>query len=595
MPLSLVGPARLALALVAMALAVCMAFCATPKIAQAAPGDIVRGTVTSELALYAATDGAGEVQMTLPAGTTLQAAEVEGGWYGARFDVNGVSTPLYFYGLDSLALYTAQDSSVLRGAVVGGDMSVYIAPSEYSEALDVFSWGSTIQFCVFNDSFYMARLSSGQICYIPTWQVLLYDPAESGTLERYAGAYGANVYQAPDTASAVLATFDPGVQLWFADFNADWLMASMNVDGASRTVFVLKSEVGTEPPVIDEGGDAGDGDEGGDDVQITTNAWLITNVSRASGMSEPSWDNYPSTELEGFSYGTVLPAADLGNGWYQVLYDGVTMYLSGEEVNVVPLGNISITYQSYGLTLSDMVSLQNDGTHIIGNTGVSATAADIRTYLNPENFPEGTSGFFQFMRLDTPAGVSISELNAQLSDCGVLAGQGQAFSDAAYAFNVNEAYLISHAIHETGYGSSRLACGLWYDPETETAYDEQREGTTLVYNVYGIGAYDSNPINGGAKMAYEQGWTSVYDAIYGGAKIIASWYIAPNSSTLSGQNTLYKMLWHPEYAATYWEKPWHEYATDVAWAYAQTYYLTQLYADYSNFSLIFEVPSYAGN
>ena len=271
------------------------------------------------------------------------------------------------------------------------------------------------------------------------------------------------------------------------------------------------------------------------------------------------------------------------------------MYVSADELSVIPLSNVGITTQGYGLSLSQMVALQNDGTHIIGNTGVAASAADIRTYVDPANFPQGTSGFFQFLELGSPAGVSVSELNAQLSGYGVLDGQGQAFSDAAYAYGLNEAYLISHAIHETGYGSSRLATGLWYDPKTETAYDEQKPGTTKVYNMYGIGAYDANPINGGAKTAYEQGWTSVYDAIVGGARVIRGWYIDANSSTLSGQDTLYKMLWHPEWADRYGTKPWHEYATDVAWAYAQTHYLTQLYADYSNYSLVFEVPSYAGN
>ncbi len=320
--------------------------------------------------------------------------------------------------------------------------------------------------------------------------------------------------------------------------------------------------------------------------------WVITNCW-ASGMSEPTWD---SSELRGFSKGTVLNAAVCGDGWYAVSYDGQTMYLSQDEVNVIPTSNVSITYRSYGVSLSEAAGLQNDGSWIIsrGGSWQSASADDILTYSDPSNFAEGTSGFFQFLVLTQPMGVSVDTLNAQLADKGILAGQGQAFSDAAYDFGINEAYLIAHALHETGNGSSTLANGVWYDPETETASTEETEGAVYVYNMYGIGAVDSDPLNGGAQYAYEHGWTTVYDAVYGGAQFIGRTYLNAGSATLSGQNTLYKMLWHPEWVETYYEKPWHEYATDVNWANAQTYFITQLLADYSDYSLVFEVPVYAG-
>ena len=581
-PLSPAGLPRVVVAFVALVVALC-ALLATPHSANAAPGDIVRGTVVSDMTFHAEPKEGAEVVETLTTGRTIQVADIGNGWYGARFDLDGVSTPLYCLGLDGLAVYTANSAAVMQGAVVGGDLSLYAAPTSSASVLDNVAWGTTIQFCVFNNDYYMARIASGQIVYIPVSQVLLYAPAESGTLVRYAGEGGAGAYQAPDISSPTLSYFEPGTKLYFADFGSDWLMAKMTVDGVARTVFVPASEVGTEPPATE----STPGEQ--------TDVWVIATASRMSGMANPTFDGYPDGELAGFSKGTVLPAIDLGTGWYRVTYEGTPMYVSADELNVISLDAVNISTQPYGLTLGQMVMLQNDGTHIIGNTGVQASAGDIGTYVNPDNFPQGTSGFFQFLKLGSPAGVSVAELNAQLAGAGVLAGQGQAFSDAAYSFGVNEAYLISHAIHETGYGSSRLARGLWYDPKTETAYDEQRPGTTKVYNMYGIGAYDANPINGGAKTAYEQGWTSVYDAIVGGAKVIKSWYIDANSSTLSGQDTLYKMLWHPEWADRFGTKPWHEYATDVAWAYAQTHYLTQLYADYSNYSLVFEVPSYAGN
>ena len=564
----------------ALAMVLALALAAIPHTARAATGDVIRGTVIYDLALYdAPSEGAAQVE-TLPVGTTIQVAELDGGWYGARFSVDGTPTPLYFHGLDSFAVYTAADASVGHGAVVGGDMAVLLAPSPDAPAQRSFSWGATIQFCTFNDDYYMARCD-GVIVYIPAGQVSLWAPSESGTLVRYAGTSGARAFAAPDEASAQLATFEAGKMLYFVDFNDAWLMASLNVDGSRRTVFVPKSDVTADAPAP------------------ASDAWVIT-ADYVSSYAAASWD---SGEVASYAKGHVFPAKTSGDGWYLVVEDGQAQYFPAESVKVIDPSQVSVTTQSYGLTLGQMVSLEYDDggagtpTHIVsrGGSWATATADDIRTYLDPANFPEGTSGFFQFLVLSAPAGVAVSELDEQLSGMGVLAGQGQAFHDAAYDYNVNEAYLISHAIHETGRGTSQLACGLWYDPTTETAYSEQRPGTTLVYNVYGLGAYDSNPINGGAKMAYEKGWTSVYDAIVGGAQVIRSWYISPGEDTMDGQDTLYKMLWHPQYADRFGTRPWHQYATDVAWANAQTYYLTQLYADYDNYSLVFEVPSYAGN
>ena len=575
---------------VALAAALALALLATPHSALAAPGDVVRGTVTSELALYEAPqEGAPQVG-TLPVGTTLQVAELEGGWYGARFDLDGdgVSTPLYFPGLEDMAVYTAPDSSVSRGAVVGGDLSVLLAPAPDAPAVRSFSWGATIQFCMFDDDYYMAR-SQGVIVYIPADRVSLYAPTESGTLTRYAGASGARVFAAPDEASALLATYEAGKLLYFADFNDGWLMASMQVEGAARTVFVPKADVGLEPPPA----------PAPEPEQPASDVWVITS-QRASSYAEASTD---AAVVSTYAKGTVFPAKTAGEGWYLVVEGGVAQYLPSASVKAIDPSSYAVYPQAYGLTLSQLVSLQYDDggtgslTHIVsrGGSWQTATLDDVRTYVDPANFPEGTQGFFQFLDLSSPAGVSVSELNDQLAGMGVLEGQGQAFHDAAYAYGVNEAYLISHALHETGKGTSQLASGLWYDPATQTAYGEQRPGTTLVYNMYGLGAYDSNPINGVSKLAYEQGWTSVYDAVVGGAKVISRWYVASGPDTLSGQDTLYKMLWHPEYADRYGTRPWHQYATDVAWAYAQTYYLTQLYADYDNYTLTFEVPSYAGN
>ena len=60
-----------------------------------------------------------------------------------------------------------------------------------------------------------------------------------------------------------------------------------------------------------------------------------------------------------------------------------------------------------------------------------------------------------------PAGLNPKEVNQKvLNNHGTLTGKAQAFIDAGKEFNLNEAYLISHALLETGNGKSILALGI---------------------------------------------------------------------------------------------------------------------------------------
>src|SRR5699024_7490796 len=157
-----------------------------------------------------------------------------------------------------------------------------------------------------------------------------------------------------------------------------------------------------------------------------------------------------------------------------------------------------------------------------------------------------------------------------LKNNGVLEGQAEAFIKAAKRFDINEAYLISHAKLETGNGKSTLATGVPVDKNGNVTKNSKGEiaktskTKTTVYNMYGIGAVDSNPLEGGAKRAFKEGWDSVEKAIIGGAQFI-------NSYIGRGQDTLYKMRWNPD------SPGYPQYATDVGWAVKQTSSIAQIY------------------
>ncbi|SER70211.1 Beta-N-acetylglucosaminidase [Gracilibacillus ureilyticus] len=233
---------------------------------------------------------------------------------------------------------------------------------------------------------------------------------------------------------------------------------------------------------------------------------------------------------------------------------------------------------NYNYTFSHMVDVQMTRTPKVDGAGIYiASRSMIEYYANPSNFDPSSSEYFQFLDLSKSAGVDPTEINTKvLSNKGVLTGQANAFIQAGKANNVNEIYLIAHALHETGNGASSLAKGIPVDDKGNIVAEKDAKHT--VYNVYGYGAKDSDPIRGGAKYAFDNKWFTVKDAIIGGAADIADNYIN------DGQNTLYKMRWNPD-------SPGHpQYATHVMWATIQAGKMDSMYSLIDNKVLNFEVP-----
>ena len=229
----------------------------------------------------------------------------------------------------------------------------------------------------------------------------------------------------------------------------------------------------------------------------------------------------------------------------------------------------TLYFTDYSIGLDEVVSIQYDANPTVFTSNASnASMNDVKYYADPQNFTEGYE-LYQFLDLSGSNGVSSETLNTYLTSKGVLEGMGSVFADAAKKYDISEIYLAVHACLESGNGSSQLARGMEVD------------GTT-VYNMFGIGAVDSDPINGGARYAFEQGWTSVEAAIRGGAEWIAENYIN------SGQNTLYKMRWNPDKPGT------HQYATDVAWASKQAKTLCNMFGAFPSAKISFEFPIYKG-
>lgn len=180
----------------------------------------------------------------------------------------------------------------------------------------------------------------------------------------------------------------------------------------------------------------------------------------------------------------------------------------------------------------------------------NATRKQIHRYLNPKPFYHHKEQKYQFLNLGMSQRISADKLNILLKRQGILEGLGTTFAKASRIEDINEIYLINHAILETGKGRSELARGVAVDH-----YGRVGKGNKKYYNFFGIGAYDHAPVKEAAKFAYEQGWDSPKKAIMGGAKFIKDEYISREN-----QHTLYGMRFNPDNPGK------HQYATDVRWA-----------------------------
>lgn len=248
---------------------------------------------------------------------------------------------------------------------------------------------------------------------------------------------------------------------------------------------------------------------------------------------------------------------------------------------------------TYNVNYADVLTKQATAAPKVDGQGLfTASEAIVAYYLNPGTYNEVSPVFYQFLKLDSPvANLTAELLNTNtLSSKGSLSNTGEHFITAGAANNLNEFYLLSHALHETDNGKSTLSTGIEVGIDengTPTMVtDENRALLTEIkttYNVYGVGAKDSAPLKLGSEYAYAQEWFSIPEAIIGGAKFIGLNYVNV------GQNTLYKMKWNPDRPAT------HQYATHVQWAEIQAKKIADLYsqsgADKTTAS-IFEVPSY---
>ena len=265
-----------------------------------------------------------------------------------------------------------------------------------------------------------------------------------------------------------------------------------------------------------------------------------------------------------------------GQTWYYgKLANGKLAWIKSTD-----LAKELIKYNQTGMTLNQVAQLQaglqyKPQVQRVPGKWTDANFNDVKHAMDTKRLAQDPALKYQFLRLDQPQNISVDKINQFLKGKGVLENQGAAFNKAAQMYGINEVYLISHALLETGNGTSQLAKG------ADVVNNKVVTNTaTKFHNVFGIAAYDNDPLREGIKYAKQSGWDTVSKAIIGGAKFIGNSYVK------AGQNTLYKMRWNPAHPGT------HQYATDVDWANINAKIIKGYYDKIGEVGKYFDIPQY---
>lgn len=242
----------------------------------------------------------------------------------------------------------------------------------------------------------------------------------------------------------------------------------------------------------------------GDTVYVTSD--------RLEVMVEPSETSEKVATLE---RDTQLKVLDLSNNWYKISTTGATGYVKSENTTYI---NKNEQNQESG-----------------GNTSSGNKIA--------------TPSFD--MALNKPSGLTLEQFKKILTDSKdtnkVFENNAEYFYYIEKQYNINGVFVAAVGIHESAWGTSKIA--------------------NQKHNLFGYGAYDSNPYNGAYQFS---DYSESIDLI---ARVFVKYYINPKGTSIYGGEKA---------VATYYNGPTltdinKKYATDKNWANAVYTHIKYLY------------------
>lgn len=483
-------------------------------------------------------------------------------WYEVTIDINGQKKTGYIHKNH----IGEPDSKTFRGVTLKEPTTIRTEASTKSKPLTTYPKDTILEYQFYNKYWHKVTVTVNgkkQTGFIHDYHI---DNVKNTIYRGIALNKTTYIRTKPSTKSNPLTTVPNGTIIKYHLYNDHWYEAVVTVNGKERTGFIHKKHI----------------------EEIKTNQETIDGFALRSPTNVREFASTDANVIATFPEGAKVKYKTFTTYWHEV-----TVKVNGiERTGYIHRNHVGTKAElhkktSYNYDYKAMVDIQMNGSPKADGAGnVDATRGQVEFYTNPLNFMKGTPEYFQFLVLSKSAGLDAHEVNEKLlNGKGVLQGMGQAFVDAGKMYNINEVYLIAHALHETGNGNSTLAKGVPVDKNgnvTRNSKGEIAETSKtkhIVYNMFGYGAYDSCPVECGAKYAFDQGWFDLPTSIVGGAGNIVN-YIN------RGQDTLYKMKWNPV------SPGYPQYATHVQWAVIQTANIYKIYSSLNSYSVEFDVPTF---
>ena len=306
-------------------------------------------------------------------------------------------------------------------------------------------------------------------------------------------------------------------------------------------------------------------------------AEILTTVSRDEVYTvldkDNSWYKIKAGTHTGWVHGDFVH----GIGAYRGSENTFAKVTVGASTSLNVRSGPSASYERIGSVFRDEVFAIKGGTNgwyqiqYYDRTGwVSGSFIDLVEGIPKEQY--------QFMELSGTTGISEESLDQLLENHPVLHNKGGDFKEAGEKHNINEIYLVAHALMQSEGPEEELISGVTVDSIAGTSEEEM-----VVYNVFGIEATGAEPGQEGGEFAYEQGWDSLEESILQGAELLSQDYINHATAT---QNTLYAMRWDPSNRGA------NPFSTNIAWAEEQAEILHSLYRDLGIQGSHFDISTY---
>ncbi|WP_062108548.1 SH3 domain-containing protein [Bacillus niameyensis] len=529
--------------------------------------------------VYSTTSKETKALKSYPQGSILKFTTYNEDWYSALVYINGKKVSGYIFKQDVELAEMNPTSS--KGIALRNNTNVYVRTSTDSQVLKSYNSGTILKYETFSNGWYQAKVymnGKAKKGYIQHSDIDNSVTPQVG-VKGIALLESTAVYSQASTKASQLKKYPAGTVLSYKTFASNWYEAKVYINGKPTTGYIHADHVEglLEQKQTEQG-------------RATKNPTTI--YAKASKHANV---------LLNVKQHSVLTATTYSPSWFETTIDikgkKQTGYVHIDDITTKDVVHIS----TYNYELPKMVDAQlkayADTDLTKGNGWQLASRNQIEYYTNPVNFPFGSPESFQFLVLSHPAGIDVDEVNQKiLANAGVLTNKAKIFVEGANKYKINEIYLIAHALLETGRGSTELATGIskWTKRNAKGEIVKDSNGKPIimdispkkVYNMYGIGAFNSCPNECGAQKAYDSGWFSVDEAIREGAGFVANGYINQT------QDTLYKMRWNPAQLNGSYQAS-HQYATDVGWASKQTATIYQMYEKLSgNYVLVFDVPQF---